>query len=275
MRSFGHLNKSDQKNIRIIGLTGMLVGIDGSIKPETVSKEMNKLESTFESTIITVNNFDDHKNVLIYSTKPEDLFVLFPSSSQHECIQNLNLELHRFISKLEKLQLDKQRKLNPKTLRIAGPKKISDLIKLLKDYEYQTKNMGSYGSYLALLSVLIQLELTKRFSDSQTFRDVVKVCITQVELWKKILKEEIRFDENDSKSIYDHSSKKIQILILLLKKFFSGANQDFQCLIFTQRRSTAKVLYHLIKSYAKSVDNLKITPDFVVGKHPCKFITFF
>ena len=114
---------------------------------------------------------------------------------------------------------------------------------------------------------MIQLELTKRFADTEKFRKIVGVCITKVEYCINYLKREMGFDKKDASTVMKNSSLKVQTLLLLLKKFFEDPNRDkdMQCLIFTERRSSAKILYHLIKSFGHDNPNFPMKPDFVVS----------
>lgn len=114
---------------------------------------------------------------------------------------------------------------------------------------------------------MIQLELTKRFADTEKFRKIVCACITRVEVCINYLKREMGLDKKDPETIMKNSSLKVQTMLLLLKKFFEDPNRakDMQCLIFTERRSSAKILYHLIKCYGHNDPNFPMKPDFVVS----------
>ncbi|KAL7037571.1 hypothetical protein ACKWTF_009277 [Chironomus riparius] len=257
------------QDIRIIGLSGMLIGNDNSIKPHSVPEDLQQLESVYQSTIITVNDIFDRRNVLIYSTKAKESCITYNFTPIHECLTKVRAELSKLQEELKPIKLNNYAKLNPKTLLETGPSKIKDLINLFKDFEFQTEELGCYGSYLALLSVMIQLELTKRFADTEKFRKIVGACITKVEFCINYLKREMGFDKKGSSIVMKNSSLKVQTLLLLLKKFFEDPNRDkdMQCLIFTERRSSAKILYHLIKSFGHEDPNFPMKPDFVVGRN--------
>lgn len=124
-----------------------------------------------------------------------------------------------------------------------------------------------FKNSLALLSILIQLELTKRFADSEIFREIVKLCITRVEYCINNLENKLGLDKKDASTVLRNSSLKVQTLLLSLKQFFQNENRekDMQCLIFTERRSSAKILYHLIKCFGHDDPNFPIKPDFVVS----------
>ena len=134
------------QDIRIIGLSGMLIGNDNSTKPHSVPEELQQLESVYQSTIITVNNIFDRRNVLLYSTKAKESCITYNFTPVHECLRKVITELSNLQENLKPIQLNNYKKLNPKTLLETGPSKIKELINLFKDFEFQTKELGCYGS---------------------------------------------------------------------------------------------------------------------------------
>lgn len=257
------------KNIRIIGLSGMLVGNSNNIKPHTVKDELVSLESSFQSQIITVETIDDHKNVLLCSTNAQEGFVRYqPSSVGRPIMANEIIgRLDGQGEKLSSLQLHNYKSIHPKSLRETTPKKIKDLILTFKDYGYQVAEMGPYGGYLSLLSMLIQFELNKRFSDTDRYRQIVRSCITLTERCINDMEQGLGLSRKDSSVLLTYSSDKVRSLIALLRKTFTDPHRekDLQCIIFVQRRSTAKILYHVLKAFASHDENFPIIPDFMVG----------
>lgn len=134
------------QDIRIIGLSGMLIGNDNSTKPYTVPEELKQLENVYQSTIITVNNLFDRKNVLIYSTKAKESCISYNFTPLHKCLTEIRAQLSDLQEYLKPIQLNNYRPLNPKTLLETGPAKIKELILMLKDFEFQTEALGCYGS---------------------------------------------------------------------------------------------------------------------------------
>lgn len=74
MNQFKYVDAIDQP--RVIGLSGMLISVK---TPNKVYEEINFLESTFQSTIVTVNKLDDRENVLLFSTNPNENFIQYES----------------------------------------------------------------------------------------------------------------------------------------------------------------------------------------------------
>lgn len=156
--------------VRIIGLSGMLIGNDSKINPFVVQEELRRLESVYRSTIITVNNLDDYKNVLLCSTKAKEGCLRFMMSDLHPSIFGVSEILETLQEKLLTIELDNYITINAKSLKPTTPRKIKDLILMFKDFQYQALEMGAFGGYLSLLSSLIQFELIKRWCDTQAYR---------------------------------------------------------------------------------------------------------
>jgi cell division protein ZapA (FtsZ GTPase activity inhibitor) len=152
------------------------------------------------------------------------------------------------------------------------PGYIKDITLLFKDVIYQIEEMGAYGAFLTLLSVMIQLELWKRFANTEKYRSILSGCITEVERLCLKMRREMGIDEKSTANIRRNSSSKVLKLIDCLQKYFTNPNREknLQCLIFTKRRSTAKALYHLIFYYGKYCESeqqveFPLKPDFVVS----------
>jgi endoribonuclease Dicer len=81
------------------------------------------------------------------------------------------------------------------------------------------------------------------------------------------MEKEIGLSRNKSSAILQNSSHKVQRLFKLIQMKFNDPNRskDLQCLVFVERRSTAKALYHALKAYAADNPDFPIIPDFMVG----------
>lgn len=67
---------------RVIGLTGML--LSGAVKPHTVTLNLDKLEATLHGTIATVESYEEHQNVQMFSTNPDEKIVKYETKSSTE-----------------------------------------------------------------------------------------------------------------------------------------------------------------------------------------------
>lgn len=267
----------NMKNCRIIGLSGVLIGVSNKTTVERVGEELKQLEATLCSTIVTVNNLDDQKNCEIFATKPVESLEFFLKIPNVSCLFRIKEGLQKLVDKISPIVLGVKTSYIPKK-RKDVPGYIKDLISLYEDIQYQINEMGAYGAYLTLLSVLIQLELMKRTGSSAKYRDIVKLGITKIEHFIHQMKLELEIDKKSTETILQNSSPKVQKLISYLQTTFnSNVEKELQCLIFTDRRSTAKALYHVIKYFGdytiqENIQKFPLKADFVIGsnkKLPC------
>lgn len=254
-------------DVRIIGLSGMLIGNSNKIKPSTVTDELKNLEATFASTVITVNNQEDYDKCTDCSTNAQEVLVRFIKQPAPQSVESISKILAALEANLSTIKLDSYITVNPRTLLPTTPGKVKDLIKMISDFDYQSKEMGPFGGYLSLLSSVIQLELIKRWCDTEQFKTVVKTCITVFERCVGKIKLNLDLSNDDPLVILNNSSHKIRRLLELLRQQFTDPKrvQDLQCLIFVKRRSTAKGIYHILKAIKKYDESFPIEPDFMVG----------
>lgn len=253
--------------VRIVGLSGMLVGIDNKITPYTVIEEMQQLEATFQSTIISVNNLDDHKNVLLYSTNATESLVKFSNETMLADNDEVFSVLQDLEAKLKNVKFDNFATVNSKTLRETIPGRVKNIINMFKDFCYQFDDMGPFGGYLNLMGTVVQLELLQLWCDTEKYRKVVIECVLVIKQCIKKVANIYNINLDDRSSIWKNSSIKVRTLFKLLARKFNDPDRekDLQCLVFVTRRTTAKGLYHALKAYANFNDEFPIKPDFMVG----------
>lgn len=162
MKQFKYLTPENQP--RVIGLSGMLIGIDSTIEPDTVEDELKALESTFLSTIVTVNRLEDFKNVLLYSTNPNENFVRFePMRLQDDDFVDEIMNIVGDIRmKLSLIKIDSIVTIDPATLRKTKPKKVKEFALLFEYFKYELVEMGLYGGYISLKCILVEFQKANR-----------------------------------------------------------------------------------------------------------------
>lgn len=76
-------------------------------------------------------------------------------------------------------------------------------------------------------------------------------------------------EEEDEDTILTNSTSKLINLIIFLKRYVQeNDSSNMKALVFVKRRYTAKIIYHILKRYARyDPDNFTITPDFMVGNN--------
>lgn len=267
MKQFAYVNPSEYP--RIIGLSAMLVGISSKITEETVEKELEMLESTFLSTIVTVNRMDEYKNVLLHSTNPREGFLKFDVTEPCELVTQLFEKVSEIRWNLSLIKVDSIVTINPQTLRRQSkPKKVKELLLLFEDFKYELEQMGIYGGYLSLQAIRVQFELVKVQPNQQSIvLQIVKLCLKSVDELMKMIEDVIDVKNLSAEGIIENSNLKVRMLIAILQQKFNNVDRvaDMQCLVFMQRRFTAKCFYHLFKRYAELDSLFPIKADFVVG----------
>ncbi|KAM7345951.1 endoribonuclease Dcr-2 [Cochliomyia hominivorax] len=271
------------KHPRVIGLTGVL--IKGNKLGQVVS-EMEKLEATFRGNIVTICDTEKMKNVMIYSTKPSEEMVTFSNIChkfriEHEVLTIIkkckttidNYDIGNIPPKMSK---------NLATLR--EPNKKNAIKNLLSDFEYQMNDLGLYAASIAIMSLIIEYEIKKRQAETITLRNLYRYVIQCCERIRHIIVKELKsfldeeiVNENSRDDKYhtievinNYSTPKLLSLFEHMKRKFKGKKADeIACLVFVERRYTAKCLYYVLKNYMSHEPELRniIRPQFMVGKN--------
>jgi len=117
------------------------------------------------------------------------------------------------------------------------------------------KDNGSYMSYLSTWHYIIEIEKKKKICSNMDKYMLLTMALSEVTIIRKML-----FDcmEKKSKniSLLNNSSPKLRELMNILASIF----RTDVCLVFVDRRSTAKMLYHYIKVSFKTFFYLLIKP---------------
>lgn len=203
-----------------------------------------------------------------FSTKPKESLLTFnniPSPLLKVFITYVD-EVQEILKDYDLVQPESSQNLIRSQLK-PPQKKIK---KAFSEFLYQLEDMGIYGGSIAILSVIVELELAKRGAESLSLKKLYRLCITKAEHIRKLLILQMGEEEDMTEGdlIIKYSSNKVKSLINYVQNYLKNTNpNDMKCLIFVQRRYSAKVLYHVIKRYANSkFENFPVRPDFIVGQ---------
>jgi endoribonuclease Dicer len=107
----------------------------------------------------------------------------------------------------------------------------------------------------------------KQPNQHEKVRKIIDQCLVHVKNLLQLIANEVDLKNPTADQIILNSSLKVRTLIGILKMKFNSPSRekDLQCLLFVQRRFTAKCLYHLLKRYAEAEPDFPIKPDFLVG----------
>lgn len=173
------------------------------------------------------------------------------------------------------------------------PNKKNFIKNLLSDFLYQMEDFGIYPASIAIMSPIIEFEIKKRQSETLALRNLYRLVIQYCERIRHILVKELKSqidpddDEDDEMEdvrvrrmiqnddwhsldiIRNYSTPKLLALFSYMKVSFQGKDPaDIACLVFVERRYTAKCLYHVLLRFIAQVPELRdiIRPQFMVGR---------
>lgn len=266
MKQFQYVDRLNYP--RIIGLSGMLTGISSSVTPDNVEDELKALEATLQSKIVTVHKIQEYKNVLLYSTNPNEKFIRYDTiQDDSDIVEDLIAKIDNIRWELSCVKVPGMQEINPKSLNPRTSRKLKEISLLFEGVKVQLESMGLYAAYLGIKAIKVQygLILKKPGQKPGFLREVQKCLIYADELLSML--ENYDFENHTALKIYTNSTTKVRKLLLLLKAQFNDTKKvkDLQSLIFVTQRSVTKCLYHLLKRYAEVDNEFPIIPDFVVG----------
>ncbi|CAG9860697.1 unnamed protein product [Phyllotreta striolata] len=265
---------------RVLGLTATL--LNGNCEPSRVMDEVVFLEETYHSKVATVEELE---LVLQYSTNPNECFSIFETHVPALLETSVINSLREFQTLIKNTRIESMKfpiKLNG-LVSLKSEKWPSKICNLIDDLVFHIDTLGIYGGYLACLSHIVQLEryiislvikrkypnksrcrLKKHCEDLKLF-SILNSLQTKINYLGQKFKIEIdKYEKRES--IVRCSSHKVAQLLNILKEYKAKSKEDLCCIIFTQRRFTAKLIYLLLKDLSESHPDFEyIKPNFLVG----------
>ncbi|EDW72007.2 uncharacterized protein Dwil_GK10670 [Drosophila willistoni] len=277
MRLFLHVRPNVQLP-RVVGLTGVL--IKGN-EINNVKKMLKNLETTYHGNIITVSDMKEMENVMLYSTKPKEFFLLYGyGTHKFELIDTIKYYIEAFHKKLDNYDIGKQPvRFSNGLQQQREPNKKNFAKSLLNDFIYQLEEYGIYVASIAVVALLVEFEIKKRQAETLVLRSIYRMAISLCDNIRHFLVSKLREDIDDDMSddnvdteenIYNFSTPRVQRFLHYLKQTFSNKNpKDICCLVFVERRYTCKSIYGMLLKYIASVPELKnvLVPQFMVGRN--------
>ncbi|XP_034109801.1 endoribonuclease dcr-1 [Drosophila albomicans] len=264
---------------RIVGLTGVL--IKGN-EITHVARKLKELETTYRGLIITVSDSKEMENVMLYSTKPRELLIKHKSGpNPFDLIKNIETRIMQFVKTMELIDIGYQPVRMSKSLNIERePNKKSYIKRLLNDFLFQVNNYGIYAGSIAIVSVMVEFEIKCRQAETLALRNLYRAAITASEGIRHLLVTKLRdmLDDDDmpddqlisAEIILNFSTPKVQMFLHYLKNTFANKNpRDISCLVFVERRYTAKCIYGVLLNFIAATPELRnvLVPQFMVGCH--------
>lgn len=115
---------------------------------------------------------------------------------------------------------------------------------------------GVYSAYLATWHYIIEIEKKKKICNDIDKLMLMSMALSEVTIIRKML-----FDYMNKNSIHIESSSSLLTnaspKLRQLMNHLSQIKRNDICLVFVDRRTTAKILYHYIKVYYEIFKNIK------------------
>ncbi|KAK5650969.1 hypothetical protein RI129_001998 [Pyrocoelia pectoralis] len=247
---------------RVIGLSATL--LNRNCKPDEVLDEVQVLENTFHSKVVTVG---DLACLTGYATNPQEEIREYVC---YECSEVDRLALGRLddlISVIQVIHTNKRTTSPPKPNLepLNNDGEFKHIIALINDVKYHIQNFGSYCAEIALAAHNVQLELIKRHCENDKVRTVIDAVISAFKTIEGMYQIIMRSTDQPER-IYRYSSPQVNKLIHVLEEYKNNAKVPLCGIIFVQRRFTAKIIYNVLKDL-KDTDPFFsfIDPNFIVG----------
>lgn len=185
-----------------------------------------------------------------------------------------------FFLVLDQLDIGVQPQRRSKGLILRDPHKKSAIKSLFNDFKFQMEEYGVYTAAIAIVSLNVEFEVKKRQAETISLKTMYRAAISLCDQIRHLLVKKLRDLVDDEETndeqvnteaiIMNFSTPKVQRFLHYLKQTFGGKPKaDICCLVFVERRYTAKCIYGLVKHFIESTPELRdvLVPQFMVGRN--------
>ncbi|XP_065211449.1 endoribonuclease Dicer-like isoform X2 [Planococcus citri] len=266
---FFDLCEEEQDLPKVLGLSATLLNANTTVLQ--FSDQLRTLENTFRSKIITSTRVAEVKR---FSTKAKEKFeILAPYKSPSTITQQIDDLIRKHIDILKNLKLKDVVDIPEASdvlMNDRGENRVKLLRNCLNDLMVHLEEFGTYLCYIGCELYIVQLyRIMFEKSNDELYCNALMLMITLVKAIKKILSIEIsRSGDLDTiEAVKKNSSDK---LIHLLKEIEKLGPTD-KCIVFVERRMTAKILTKIIEMFFKETKS-QLVADFMIGfsVHPLR-----
>lgn len=210
-----------------------------------------------------------------FSTDPVESIIQFDTLVATDRMCFIETIVNQMIEMSKTIQTVKYMVQRSRTLRQDLPTTAKAIKTLLEDFKYQMRDLGIYGASIGILAVIVEFELAKRQCETLSERNMLDAMITKADLIRHILTRLMDCEASEYNKLMLFGSRKLKCLVNYLQVHIANhSHQEFKCLVFVQRRHSAKVLYHILKRVFQELHDCEpnesgepdIRPDFMVGR---------
>ncbi|XP_026808824.1 endoribonuclease Dicer-like isoform X3 [Rhopalosiphum maidis] len=253
-----NLNKDECP--RILGLTATLINSN----TKNVREELTKLQLTFNATIKT--KYDE--NIQIFSARPKEFISLYDEYTLEDEMNAVTKRISTIKYLLRKFQAPTKIepiKENNEVYYLDNQKNPSkNFANYFLDIEVNLHDGGAYIAYLATWHFLVEIEKKKKTCTDKKNLTIMSLVLSELTIIRKMILDFMNKHSSIHKghsTTLNNTSPKLKKLMELL----SVIKFTDTCLIFVDRRTTAKLLYHYIKDFIHEYNQKNIICEFIVG----------
>ncbi|XP_065211451.1 endoribonuclease Dicer-like [Planococcus citri] len=266
--------KCDEKDHpKVLGLSATL--LNANTTSLLFKEQLNCLENTFRSKIITSKHVNEVKK---FSTKPKERREPLPRyqsprkiTSQIEALVEKPIDILSSL-KLKNVDIPQPQCSGDKLLNDRGENRAKMLKNCLTDLMVHLEEYGLFFCYSGCNMYITQLEriMTEK-KEEKVYCDALLMMINLLKVIRKLLKMEMQCSEDTRKvkviEIEKNCAEKLSYLLTQLKNL----TPSDKCIVFVQRRMTAKILSEIIKIFFKEM-KIKLAVDHMIGSsaHPLR-----
>ncbi|XP_076751647.1 endoribonuclease Dcr-2 [Xylocopa sonorina] len=257
MRHFENYSKEERP--KVLGLTATL--LNSNVKLGKIQSIIKSLEITLNARVITTS-----RALNDYHSTPKEEIIEF----NDYIIPNVGNDINNIINEVQTIlnsiilnesvkYIESSREFRPDSIN-------KKLASILCDVQDQLLQSGIYAANKSVLLHLIQLECIRKYAINTDSAYILENVITELSKCRRLLEDEMK-DNTEMEKIYKYSSDQVKKLFIVLKDFYNNSTDEkFCCIIFVQRRFTAKVLYQILKELSIHDEVYKfLQPDFLTG----------
>ncbi|XP_050430735.1 endoribonuclease dcr-1 isoform X3 [Adelges cooleyi] len=255
-----HDSNNQEWRPRILGLTATLINSNC----KNIKTELALLQQTFDAAIKT--RFSD--NIKMFSASPDASIIVYDKFEPCNELSAITTHLVTFSENLKCIiSTPKNQPIIDKKdiFYMENPKQATkDLANYFLDINVNFLDSGVYIGYLATWHYIIELEKKKKLSEDMDKYTMLSCVLSQLIITRKLFLNHMLKNskniENLSTLKQNASPKLVQFMALL-----DSVERTDSCLVFVDRRTTAKLLYHFIKECKRYNSFKNIECDFIVG----------
>ncbi|XP_065349266.1 endoribonuclease Dicer-like [Cloeon dipterum] len=276
-----HYNENDADMPRIMGLTATLTKTCVSDE-SALNMRLQELELNLHSKIVKHDNDDDLKglyanpDIRVYQSPASDAAAEERAKKIEKILTNVPFLLQNKEG-LDLFSLEIQKEYKELGYLLTKKGGINhDLQLVILDILHHLNNLDVFPAKLALKYHLARLKVLRKTVDGKKF-ELLNKMLEHLALVQEEMEEAMSPYKDNMLQMFHYSCPKVHFLFTVLaEETFKYKEDDFRLcgIVFTQRRVTAIILYHLMKIAMEHDQRFaQVKPDVILGCNKSVFGT--